>query len=141
MHAVCDRSRYSTILSSSTAMDAEAWMDLFDDNSSEEGCEEQNPDDIRRSFSHIRWCPAIEEKKKTRIHVKKKNIILALEKLGKEQLSDSVGAHIVKQLHMQVCPERSQFFKLLSTKYKHTFLATLRCLKEIFCDQCEEKYI
>ena len=103
-----------TILSSSRAKDVEAWMDLFDEDSSEEGCEEQNPDDIEAfADPSLTLDGAPPSKKKKRSALKQKKImLLALEELDEEKLSDSAGADIVKLLHMQVYPERSQLYQV-----------------------------
>ena len=135
-------------------MDDEEWMDLFDDNSSDEDSVEPNPDDMDTATalstepsSVCVDCAPPKRKKRSSNKRQKQQILGALEELNEVHVSDSINAIIVKQLHMQVYPERSQFFQLVTTTHKDTFIATCKYLMQLFCDvyrQCDrgkEKYI
>ena len=105
---------------------------------SEEDLEhEVNPDDTdlsteTSSLSSVDLCAGPPKKKKrlTLLNKKQKQQVLrALEELDEIQVSDYISTRVMKQLHMQVYPERSQFFQLVTTTHKDTFQVVCKHLK------------
>lgn len=135
-------------------MDGEEWVDLFDDDSNDEDSIEPNPDDTDTALSQTEpsssgtdCAPAPKRKKKSLNKRQKQQILGAVKQLDETQVSENISAIIMKQLHMQVYPERAQFFQLVTTTHKDVFIATCRHLMQLFCDtysDCDkgkEKYI
>lgn len=98
-------------------MDGEEWVDLFDDDSNDEDSIESNPDDTDTALSQTEpsssgtdCAPAPKRKKKSLNKRQKQHILGAVEQLDETQVSENISAIIMKQLHMQVYPERAQFF-------------------------------
>ena len=135
------------------AMDEDVWIDPFDDDSNDEDIEEPNPDhtdlsaEPSTSSSVAGDCAPPKKKKRLLNKRQKQEILGALEELDEAQMSDCVSTNVMKQLHMQVYPERSQFFQIVTTNNKDTFIGTCKHLKDLFCDayrqttKGKEKYI
>ena len=111
------------------AMVDDAWIDLFDTDLSDEDLErEANPDDTdlsteTSSLSSVDPCAGPPKKKRLTLLDKKQKqeVLRVLEELDEIQVSDYTSTYVMKQLHMQVYPERSQFFQLVTTTHKDTF--------------------
>ena len=97
-------------------MDGEEWVDFFDNDSNDEDSIEPNPDDTDTALSQTEpsssgtdCAPAPKRKNKSLNKRQKQQILGAVEQLDETQVLENISAIIMKQLHMQVYPERAVF--------------------------------